>query len=90
MLVWVTFVSFILLLLALDLGAFHRRAHVVSVREGLAWSIVWTLLSFAFAGVVYGAYESHWFGIGMSPPYQPPISIAFSSGAFSVRSRCEA
>ena len=42
MLVWVTFVSFILLLLALDLGAFHRRAHVVSVREGLAWSIVWT------------------------------------------------
>jgi tellurite resistance protein TerC len=66
-LVWVTFISFILLLLALDLGAFHRRAHVVSVREGLGWSIVWTVLSLAFAGVVYGAYESHWLGIGMSP-----------------------
>ena len=38
---YVGFTSFVLLLLALDLGVFHRRPHVVSFRESLGWSIVW-------------------------------------------------
>ena len=33
--VWVGFIAFVLLMLALDLGVFHRSAHVVSVREAL-------------------------------------------------------
>ena len=33
--VWVGFVAFVLLMLALDLGVFHRSAHVISVREAL-------------------------------------------------------
>ena len=67
MLVWTLFVSLILLLLALDLGVFHRKAHVVTVREGLAWSIVWMTLAFAFSGFIYGAYEHKWLGLGLLP-----------------------
>ena len=39
--VWIGFVAFVLLMLALDLGVFHRKAHVVGVREALAWSALW-------------------------------------------------
>ena len=37
-----------LVLLALDLGVFHRHAHVVSFRESLGWSIVWVTLALIF------------------------------------------
>jgi tellurite resistance protein TerC len=65
--VWLGFAAFILFLLALDLGVFHRKAHVVSPREGLAWSIVWATLSLAFAGFIYFAYDNQWFGLGTLP-----------------------
>jgi tellurite resistance protein TerC len=42
------FSGFILLLLALDLGVFHRKAHVVSLREAGLWSAVWIALALAF------------------------------------------
>src|SRR5688572_19148765 len=66
-LVWIGFVSLIVLLLAVDLGIFHRKAHVVTAREGLIWSIVWMTLAFAFAGFVYNAYEHKWIGLGLQP-----------------------
>jgi tellurite resistance protein TerC len=47
------FSAFVLLLLALDLGVFHRHAHVVSFRESLIWSVVWIALALAFN---YGFY----------------------------------
>lgn len=47
------FTAFVLLLLALDLGVFHRHAHVVTFRESLGWSIVWISLALAFN---YGLY----------------------------------
>jgi tellurite resistance protein TerC len=47
------FAAFVLVLLALDLGVFHRHAHVVSFRESVAWSIVWIALALAFN---YGFY----------------------------------
>jgi tellurite resistance protein TerC len=65
--VWLAFAALILFLLALDLGVFHRNAHVVSPREGLAWSIVWMALSLLFAVFVYHAYEHQWFGLGLVP-----------------------
>jgi tellurite resistance protein TerC len=46
---WVGFVCGVLLLLALDLGVFHRRAHVVSFRESLIWTTVWVCLALLFA-----------------------------------------
>lgn len=62
--IWIGFIAFVLLMLALDLGIFHRKAHVVSVREAVAWSAVWISLGLAFAVFVYFAYEGQWFGIG--------------------------
>ena len=47
------FIVFVLGMLAIDLGVFHRRDHVVSVRESLIWTAVWILLSLAFMAFVY-------------------------------------
>ena len=50
---WVGFGVFILSMLALDLGLFHRKAHEVHVKEALAWSAVWISLALAFNVIVY-------------------------------------
>jgi tellurite resistance protein TerC len=63
-LIWGAFVVLILVLLALDLGVFHRKAHVVSVREALALSAVWIALGLSFSVFVYYGYENHWLGLG--------------------------
>ncbi len=61
---WLGFLAFVLLVLALDLGVFHRKAHVVSVSEAIGWSAVWIALGLAFAAVLYFAYEGKWLGLG--------------------------
>jgi tellurite resistance protein TerC len=66
-LVWIVFLVFILILLALDLGVFHRHAHVVTVREALTWTAVWIATACAFAVVIYFGYEHHWLGLGLQP-----------------------
>lgn len=49
---WLAFNAFVLAMLALDLGVFHRRAHVVGLREAGAWSAVWVTLALVFnAGI---------------------------------------
>jgi tellurite resistance protein TerC len=49
---WIGFNGFVLAMLALDLGVFHRKAHVVSFKESIAWTVVWVALALAFnAGV---------------------------------------
>ena len=50
---WGGFAVFVLFMLSLDLGVFHRRAHEVKPREALAWSAVWMALALAFAGVIW-------------------------------------
>jgi tellurite resistance protein TerC len=65
--IWAAFLAFILLLLALDLGVFHRKAHVVGVREALGWTAVWMGLGLSFAAFVYFGYEHHWLGLGLAP-----------------------
>jgi tellurite resistance protein TerC len=62
--VWIAFIAFVLLMLALDLGVFHRKAHVVSVKEALVWSAVWLSMGLSFAVLVYFAYDGQWFGLG--------------------------
>src|SRR5690606_14403201 len=75
--VYIGFILFIVALLALDLGVFHRKAHVIGVREALGWSAFWISLGLAFSGVVYVDYEQHWFGLGtgfdaMDAPVEGP------------------
>jgi tellurite resistance protein TerC len=62
--IWIGFILFVLLMLALDLGVFHRKAHVVTLREALAWSAVWITLGLSFSAFVYYGYENHWLGLG--------------------------
>jgi tellurite resistance protein TerC len=65
--IWAGFILFVLLMLALDLGVFHRNAHVVSIREALGWSAVWVSLGLAFGVFVYFGYDRHWMGLGLAP-----------------------
>jgi tellurite resistance protein TerC len=51
-------------MLALDLGVFHRKAHVVSMREALGWSAVWIALGVSFSAFIYFGYEHQWLGLG--------------------------
>ena len=50
---WVGFNVFVLVMLALDLGVFHRKSHAVSGREALIWSAVWISLSLVFNVLIY-------------------------------------
>jgi tellurite resistance protein TerC len=50
---WIGFNVFVLAMLALDLGVFHRKAHAVKVREAVLWSVVWIALAGAFNVVLY-------------------------------------
>ncbi len=51
--VWVGFNLFVLGLLALDLGVFHRNAHEVSIKEATIWSVVWIGLALSFNTLIF-------------------------------------
>ncbi len=64
---WFGFIAFVLAMLAIDLGVFHRKAHEVSLKEAGAWSAVWVALALAFNAGVYA-----WFG--------PERALEFTTG----------
>ena len=47
------FTLFVLLMLALDLGVSHRKAHAVTFKEASIWSVVWVSLALAFNYILY-------------------------------------
>jgi tellurite resistance protein TerC len=50
---WLGFVLCILFFLAIDLGAFHRRPHIVRFKEAIAWSLGWFALAMLFAAAIF-------------------------------------
>ena len=50
---WAAFIGFVLLMLALDLGVFHKKSHVVGFKEAAIWSGVWVSLALLFSGWVF-------------------------------------
>jgi tellurite resistance protein TerC len=54
---WFAFLGGVVVMLAIDLGLFHRQTKAVSTREALTWSVVWVMLSLCFNALVW-----HWFG----------------------------
>jgi tellurite resistance protein TerC len=52
-LLWVIFNIFVVAMLALDLGVFHRTAHVIHIREALAWCALWIALALLFDLGIY-------------------------------------
>jgi tellurite resistance protein TerC len=79
---WAGFIAFIVLLLTLDLGVFHRKAHVDSMKEALAWSAGWIALGLSFSVFVYFGYERQWLGLGATPD---PIDHVANDGARAMQ-----
>lgn len=50
---WIGFNVFVLAMLALDLGVFHRKAEAIKVRHALVWSAIWIGVALAFNLVLY-------------------------------------
>jgi tellurite resistance protein TerC len=69
------FTAFVLVLLALDLGVFHRRPHAVSFREATLWSVIWITLALLFN---YGFYR---YALGsFSPALARQAGLEFLAG----------
>jgi len=56
--VWVIFIVCVSILLALDLGVFNRKAHIISHKEAAKWTTFWVALSLLFSGIIYWLYAS--------------------------------
>lgn len=50
---WIGFNLFVLLMLALDLGVFHKKSKEISIKEALTWTCVWVFMAFVFNVFVY-------------------------------------
>ncbi len=61
---WIAFTIFVLAMLALDLGVFHRNTHAVSIKEAAIWSVVWISLSLIFNVIIY-----YWLGSQLALEY---------------------
>lgn len=78
-LMWLGFNLFILALLALDLGVFHRRDHEVSAKEAAVWTVVWIAVALAFAGLIYS-----WRGADVTMQYLSGYLIEKSLSADNI------
>ncbi len=57
MIIWIIFISFILLFLALDLGVFNKKAHVIKAKEAAIWTSVWVSVALGFSGVIWWLFS---------------------------------
>ena len=60
-LMWVGFLAFIFLMLAVDLGLFHKKSHRVGAKEAAAWTGVWMTLALVFGAILW-RFEGHQYG----------------------------
>jgi len=62
---WFGFILLVFLLLALDLGVFHKKDEAMSTKSALLWTAFWIFLSLLFNAFIFFAYEHHLLGIGI-------------------------
>ncbi len=60
MIVWILFLSAIMLFLALDLGVFNKTPHIISSKEAGKWTGIFVTISFLFSGVIYWLYGNNY------------------------------
>ena len=58
--IWAGFLLLVVTIVLLDLGIFHRKAHVVSIPEAFAWTFFWISLALAFNIFIYFLYDQNW------------------------------
>ena len=56
---WTGFSAFVAVMLVLDLGVFHRKAHEPTLRESAVWTLIWCGLALAFNGFVWHQFGNH-------------------------------
>ncbi len=56
--VWIIFIAFILVFLALDLGVFNKENHVIKTKEASIWTAIWVTVALSFSGVIYWLFSS--------------------------------
>lgn len=64
---WAGFIAFVIAMLAIDLGVFHRKAHEVTMKEAAAWSVVWVGLAILF-------------NLGLYQFAGPQLALEFTAG----------
>jgi tellurite resistance protein TerC len=75
--IWGSFLGFVAIVMALDLGVFHKSAHEVKTKEALRWSAVWMALAVAFSVIIF----TQWDVINPGSKYSnTDAGIAFISG----------
>lgn len=81
-LVWAAFFVIFIGVLALDLGVLHRESREMSVRQALAWTVVWVMVALSFSGLIYGVYEHHWFDwrVSSDAPRGAEAAVQFITG----------
>lgn len=72
---WIGFNLFVLAMLALDLGVFHRTAHEVKFKEAITWSVVWIALALLFNLGIY----TGWVG-DYAADDRPRVALEFLAG----------
>lgn len=74
-LLWGGFIAFVLIMLVIDLGVFHRRSHAVKMKEALTWCAIWIGLALAFGiGVFY--FRGHHKGLEFMTGYLIELSLS--------------
>ncbi len=58
MIVWIAFIAFVLIFLALDLGVFHKDEHVIKSKEAGIWTAIFVTVAFAFSGIIYWVFDA--------------------------------
>lgn len=76
-LMWLLFNGFVLAMLALDLGVFHKKAHEVKMKEALTWSAVWIVCALIFNSLIYLYWD--WMAPG-SEYSNKDAALAFLTG----------
>ena len=66
-LLWIGFIAFVLFMLALDLGAFHRGSRVISAREALRWTGICVVVALLFNALLWWMYSVNFLGLGLDP-----------------------
>jgi len=60
---WVLFITLIVALLALDLGIFHKKEEVVSMKQSLIWTLIWIGVSLIFGAAIFYVYKFNFLNI---------------------------
>lgn len=60
MIIWICFIAFMLVALALDLGVFNKTPHEIKTKEAATWTTIWVVVAFLFSGLVYLSFDYNW------------------------------